>query len=1166
MKKSFLSRVCFAVSLFGSGFLLALPPSEPVIPQVAIPLLQQSPGIDGRIEEAEWAQCMRLEGMMQTARQFASRDVIFWLGADTQKIYIAMRSEVPEVGSLLNRVKAAGSADRKVHQDDCIEIWLAPVRVGQAGRQKYYQIAVNPEGALFDILYDPANEQLPAQPAWRVNWEYAGQIHEDGWHAEIAIPLAELEAEPEDLENPWGIRIGRNWRQPSSQTEWAPRIGGFADMQTMSQVRWQPEGGPLVRMLNMRHQDGSIDLQLQLQNRSAKTCSLKAEIYHRVSDNPHHDSQQLYTLEPGASEMIRIRESILLGGAQTYINITDPEGRITYFKRAFQWQVERDSKRWQTSTQDIRAVSLDVAYYPSYQTIKAKVDMAGLDQREQVKGAKLQLHSSSNVMLAETRFPPIKNDTGEVIFKIPELSPGEYVLSLFLEGDQVPADPVKQTIVHRDFPWENHSLGYTEEVIPPFTRLQVQGNQVHSVLRRHTISPFGLWEQISSRDEDLLQKPMRFEIRAGGKMYQPQSSQPIKFTSVQDHQVTYQTAWQAGPLRAQLQGTFEIDGMLKIVLDLQQDGDEPVEAFDLVLPLKHDYARLLHACGPGLRSNYAGNLPEGEGLVWDSKKTGSHLVGYFVPYLWLGEEGRGIAWFAESDRDWLYDDSKCPQSIERLDDCVEMRIHFVLQSAALKRPRQWVFALQATPSKPMPGEPHSWRNWVSRTTDEGKDPESWRYPGPGEQQHWRNWVSRTNRRFSPRAFTHFMLAGSSSWGTDSGHAFIYPVNRDFYVYDLLQEARREGKRNLEREAAWFSRYDPKLPESELKSRHDHIRWATRNLAGQPDAVVPYTDPRASVFNPEFETYQDEWLVTAYSSRNWDFSNPRGAVAYRVSPGKSFQDYHLWYMQKMLETFADAIYFDNTYLLATEDIMQGAYYADDGSLRPAVDIFNMREHIKRTQIMTWKLGKNWLASMNHMTNAQIVPINTWCGTNLDWEWKYGGEDFQNRFSRDMIRTTAIGQQTGSVPFVLGTTGIRGQFTPERRKFLYRSLLGCSLVHEIKNLSCEGLLGDIYAKLFDFGYGSADCRVYRYWDKDYPLQIGGVDAVALVLVKGSEALMLVVSYDEDGTADIRINPEKLDLKKGGQFINVESEAVLPASGQGLGCQAPLPKHDFVLIHYR
>jgi hypothetical protein len=217
-------------------------------------------------------------------------------------------------------------------------------------------------------------------------------------------------------------------------------------------------------------------------------------------------------------------------------------------------------------------------------------------------------------------------------------------------------------------------------------------------------------------------------------------------------------------------------------------------------------------------------------------------------------------------------------------------------------------------------------------------------------------------------------------------------------------------------------------------------------------------------------------------------------------------------------------------------------------------------------MTWKLGKNWLASMNHMTNAQIVPINTWCGTNLDWEWKYGGEDFQKRFSRDMIRTTSIGLQTGCVPFVLGSTGIIGQLTPERREFLFRSMLGSSLVHEIKNLNSSGILGDIYAKLYDFGYGSQECRVYRYWDKDYPLQIGGVDAVALVLFKDGEALMLVVSYDKDGTADIRIDAEKLNLKKGGQFVNAETNAILSATNQGMGCQVSLPEHDFVLIHYR
>lgn len=1138
---------------------------NPVIPELTIPWLNQPPVIDGNIEESEWAQCHRSIGLMQSAKAMASREAVFWIGSDRQYLYVAMQSELPDTGDILSRVKPAGTADRTVHRDDCIELWIAPGRPQNASTS-YFQIAVNPNGALFDVKIDPGHAQLPNQPGWRVNGTFANRIDNGFWQAEIAIPLAELQANPDDSQaHPWKVRIGRNWQQPPEQTEWAPRLGGFADLATMTTLHWRQDA-PLVRMLSLRDDEGKVDLQLEISNPTRQDTTVRVELFHRTADNPHNVINQLYTLPAGTRELVRVRDPLALGLAETVINITSPDATTCYFRRAFQWQVERDPKRWTAAADGAGALALDIAYYPSANRLKARLDFAGLRHADTITGATLQLRQPGGTTLHTRPFPPFHDKRSELIIDLPPLAAGEYEVSTLLQGNQAPAEPVVQRFVRRTFPWENNTLGYHDGVIPPFEPLQINGNTLQTVLRQHQFAPTGLWQQVRAQEHELLQAPVTFDIQVDGQACTTVISETLRFTEHKQHQAAWQAAWQAGPLKARLHGTCEMDGMMKFVLDLEQQGQATVERCDLVIPLQPAIATLLHASGPGLRANYAGRVPAGEGPVWNSSMTGSHLIGQFIPYLWVGSEGPGIAWFAESDRDWLYDDNKPTHTLVRTDAALELRVHFVNKPAPLGRPRRLVFALQATPTKPMPGEPRSWRNWISRTSDEGKDPATWRFAASQEQQHWRNWVSRTNQRYTPRAFTHFMLAGSSSWGTDSGHAFIYPVNRDFMVYDLLQETRRRGERNLDRENEWFTRYDQNLPEAELRSRHDHIRWATRNLAGQPDAVVPYTDPRASVFNPEFETYQDEWLISAYSSRNWDFKNPRAAVAYRVSPGKSFQDYHLWYIRHMLQTFADAIYFDNTYLLATDDIMLGAYYADDGSLRPAVDIFAMREHLKRVQTLTWQLGKNWLASMSHMTNAQIVPINTWCGTNLDWEWKYSGENFQNRFSRELIRTTSIGLQTGSVPFVLGTTGIRGQLSPERKAFLMRSLLGTSLVHEIKNLSCEGILGDIYARLATFGYGTPECRVLRYWEPDFPVAIRGVEAEALLLVKEKEALILVTSFGPAGTAEVSLPAETLKLPANGRFFNAESETELPADTRNATCRFELPEHDFILLHYK
>lgn len=49
--------------------------------------------------------------------------------------------------------------------------------------------------------------------------------------------------------------------------------------------------------------------------------------------------------------------------------------------------------------------------------------------------------------------------------------------------------------------------------------------------------------------------------------------------------------------------------------------------------------------------------------------------------------------------------------IHRVGGTVELHEHLVTGAASLDRPRELTFYLQATPAKPMPEEPVSWRRW-----------------------------------------------------------------------------------------------------------------------------------------------------------------------------------------------------------------------------------------------------------------------------------------------------------------------------------------------------------------------------------------------------------------------------------------------------------------------
>ena len=149
--------------------------------------------------------------------------------------------------------------------------------------------------------------------------------------------------------------------------------------------------------------------------------------------------------------------------------------------------------------------------------------------------------------------------------------------------------------------------------------------------------------------------------------------------------------------------------MMLMTLNLQP-AQAAVRRLSLVVPLRDAAVPYLHAIGDGLRHNYAGFTPAGEGRIWDSSRASKlEIIGTFYPYLWLGDGERGLCWFADTDRDWVLDDTTPTVDLTRQAGTLFLRVHFITRPAVLTRPHRIVFGLQATPTKPMPD---GWRRWT----------------------------------------------------------------------------------------------------------------------------------------------------------------------------------------------------------------------------------------------------------------------------------------------------------------------------------------------------------------------------------------------------------------------------------------------------------------------
>ena len=813
----------------------------------------------------------------------------------------------------------------------------------------------------------------------------------------------------------------------------------------------------------------------------------------------------------------------------------------------------------------------------------------------------------SAVLTAAGKNDPLKRFEGRlpmaatgVTVQAPPLADGAYEIALTLTGTNGTRREIRRTFERKRFLWENSTLGCERTVLPPFTPMTVDRRhaRVSCVLRDHDIGGDGLWKQVASQSVPLLTAPMRLEIDSAGKTYASQGKK-VTFTEQEADRVQGHADWTAGPLHGRTDFSVEYDGMAKLTLHLEP-AKVPVDALRLVIPMNTGETWLMHPVTDLLRFHYAGRIPDGtgtqwdysgktntvrytetgkpdaDGKVWDSSHVGrNQLPGPFVPYIWLGGPERGLCWFAENDRDWNLDPQRPALEIRRRGGTTSLIVHLFTRPTTLSRPRAITFGLMATPAKPMPEAPVNFRRWF-----------------PGTQ------VTNTEQ------VVNFGFMGACYyWGAAGACYAFYPAFRNFAVYDEFARLRKGAAADFAFTENWLKQFQtpefqPQPGASEfppdLVTYRNHINWSLRFLdkgawGAQPEKgrtgwVIPYTNARAINWGEEAATFLDEWSTMDIADPRWpgeerfvrakdgvcrlaaygkvSAPNATSGIAYAVDPLPSWQNMVLHYEKRMLETFADGVYYDDYFLSPNYTPTGPGYVDDDGRLRPGVNIFGFRELAKRTAVMQHRMGRRPLVFI-HMTNANIVPMLSFGTILLDHEWRDQGEyrekDCQERLNLDEDASLLLAQSTGLQSGCLSVW--HNLFHDDER--ITRSALGVSLTHEIK---CGLWYGPLHERttaiLATFGYGLPDCRVWRYWDARQPVVTTGVPAKTLVLARAGQALLAVASYGPGGDVQISLDRVVLGLTGGAVAVNAETGESIEKIAPGQ-FKLSLPRHDFRLV---
>ena len=1131
-------------------------PAESTPPQMAMPLMTSLPKIDGVIDEAEWKHATRHVGFAShSTRRLSTREGVFWLGCDGRTLYVAVKTEAPPDGRILTRAVPDEIRDqRAAFLDDSIELILDPKRERRTGDRKFYHIITNARGALYDWSIDPDNRQSPVDLGWRLrDWQLAQQLADGWWHVEIAIPLSSLGVDAKDLGSAWGIRVARNWKRPFEQSQWASEAGNYDQQATMPQVRCH-QTAPVVRVLGLQNDGAGPQIGVALFNPHQQPMTVSAHLADAWHRDPQRRLHKQIELLPQQETVVTLecRDGGPEGHHNSLIQIASPDGEQVYHQRSFQWSPHKPKDRWVIGEEQKQAIGLQFKFYPYHRKVRFRASIEALAVRGRVTGAEAMILPTDDqdqpTADAVWRQPvAFRDDVAEGIHEIPELSDGKYVFALqLLGGDGVPDEPVTQPFVRQVFPWEHNTLGISDEVLPPFEPLTVDENDkntVSAVLRRHVHGPSGLWNQVTSDGQPLLAGPMTWEVTArknnGNTDILPVTGRGWHVVSAKPTALVGQSQWSAGPVEAKVTTEYDYDGMMLVTLALQPT-TRPIERLSLRIPLRDAKARYMHAVGDGLRHNYAGFTPSGEGPIWNSGQASKlEILGTFYPYLWLGDGERGLCWFADTDRDWLLDDSTPTVELTRQGDTLAMLVHFVTRPSTLERPHRIVFGLQATPTKPMPA---GWRRWTGLKQIEGGRPVRWM----GANYYW----------------------GSLAYG-------VYPHKYRYDFFDKLKEARETGEPDRQFMTDWMAMVDKEIAAKDTDrypfflahvNAGFHIARSSRWSDGF--RLFGYTNARGVGFGvPEFATFQDEWLRYGWFNRNWGSGE---AVGYDLSPSRSFQDYALWHYREMLRCF-DGVYWDNMFLSAHFDPVVGEAWTDPkGRAHPTMGLMHLRDLAKRTTVMLWQETKGFPEhrkppiTLSHMTNTMIVPVHSFLNCTMDWEWKYGYEDFQDRFSPDLTVAQTIGRQVGAWPTILA--GGHPDPKDPRVDFLWRTRLGVALVHEIQVFDYRPKRDfEIYGKLFEFGYGTDACQVFNYWHDNHPVAVTGADARTLAMTNGTEAIVVVTDYGDGGSCRVTLDLAKLGIASDTQATNLETGKTIDRDGPGVFV-FDLKKHDFCILRVK
>ncbi|MBR1967084.1 MAG: hypothetical protein IKA22_10800 [Lentisphaeria bacterium] len=1073
---------------------------------------RKAPVIDGKISKNEYTGSFENFGLLKHNNNFlASRQGRVFTALDSKYLYFAMQTEMPDADSNVKLKARYKRRDSKIFVDDSVEfLFVSPV--GDA----VYHLIANSADRTYDFKYPIINGGVTTSKLknWTPDLKIKSGFDKKYWTIEVAIPLKDINIKSLQPISKWKMQFARTWRNPSLQTA-LNRTMIFVNPNEMNDVVFV-KNTPSVRFrtLGDNYLKGENNIKFTVDNPTSTTQKVKYSIS-VVSEAAPRGKDGVITLAPGKSQDIEIKFT-----EKSRVNFDlkaifyNSKNEIIY-QRNFFWQ-NPPEKRW-IAPDAKNSSSLEFGVYPYLTKVRVRLGNSGVpyDMRKVASATAFITDAKGKAMGGKLKMNSIPNIGFDCELPLDLSKKGNYFVVVEVKNNDGKVNTYKEKFEFEKFAWEHNKLGKDRVVLPPYKPLIYNNSKVKTLLAEYTLNNGFLSAIKVGKAEKLLASPITLTVN-GKKPVQKN----FKWLEKSDDLGISISNLTLANVNFKVKNEFEFDNFIKTTLTVEPENSFDFKSMTLDIPLNGKFASQIHSTCNAMKYNFANTLPTKDGEIWNSAmgKLHASVSNNFRPYIWLGTLGEGLAFFAESDKNWSRNDKKPMAQIFRKNGVVTLRINFIDKPVVRKKPFEIVFGFQSTPTRLLPNEARQY----------------------------------SGRIRMPNTVVTSTLAGGMCWAS-YGYDF-FPINHDYSFINALKK-----EKNKKGDNEWQKKFVKDYMAKNCKSvANDHLATFERHLlrglnyANNSNFLVPYMNSRATMLRwPEYRVFMDEWFCSEFRANNED--------DYNNSPVESYQDYLLDCIKKLLDAGLDGVYYDNIRDWTTPNVMMGpAYQLPSGKVQPYFDIFDMRNLIKRTATLLYKEGKTFFDGrpifVLHMTNTNLIPFTSLGGVTLDCEANYGSTDFQERFTEDWLKISAIGIQSGSIPEVLI------QITGNNISWTSRTFLATVLAYDINSVMNAGGLANVYfvtqRKLKNYGYGTDKVKVYPCYAPSGAVKTSADVRISEYHNVDGSKVFCVSSFGYAG--DVK-------LEFADKFSRIEDfeNGKAMSSTDGKSVSFKLKKHDFRLI---